>query len=164
MKREGKSRYDEVHGHGGMKAGCPEPDNGLPLVRRSESSPDSEGPTGFGACKTHSCGTVFIAVIKVRSPMTWRGDFTTTWYEYGGTIFSRYLGVQRKGMGNEAEECVTVRSLEPFIGQAENKMVAGGMEDVEIQRSFQTTRKRCAEDSVTEKCFVETRWWWSTLC
>lgn len=33
-------------------------------------------------------------------------------------------------MGNEAEGCVIVRTLEPFSGQAVNEMVAYGMEDV----------------------------------
>lgn len=62
-------------------------------------------------------------MIKMTSPKTSQERVTEKWNKFARAWFPKYVVLHRKGAGNEAEECATVGSLEPFSGQALDETV-----------------------------------------
>lgn len=63
----------------------------------------------------------------------------------------KYVVVHQKLVGNEAKECVIVRSLDPFSWQALDDMVASEMRDVGIRRFLPGQEEHRSGGSVLQK-------------
>lgn len=139
--KKGETRYKKVEGNGSTRARCHEPETCLSIARSVDCSSNSDSTGDISARETYSRDTISIAVIDLASSTTWQEDVTAVWDEYAKTGGSEYVIAHRKGMGIKAENCITVGSVQPFLGQAVHEMVATEMGDIEAPRFRQGTTK-----------------------
>lgn len=92
---------------------------------------------GVSARETYSGENVLFTVKKVTDSTTWQEDVAAKWQDYARMAFPMYVAVHQKGVKNEAEGCVIVRSLDSFSGQSVDEMTASGMADFGARNRLQ---------------------------
>lgn len=133
MGGESDVSYGEVRSEGSRRSGCREPDTVVSSTMRAESSLISGSLRKGHGEMIHSEKNVPVVLIKVISSSKWHEDLTTKRSEYRTGSLSE-MNVHREGVGNGANGCMIVCSLELFRRQTVDTMVRDGTKNVGEQK------------------------------